>query len=200
MNNLPTFSKLDADRILRCAAEIEGAEDTSPVTVAELRSIAGEAGFGAQAVERALAEAQQAAAMEVRRHPVQRSGIVMAFLWTLRTIPREISSEDVMQAVRLFQPYREGPAQVELEEDQITWRDRRGLVFRVSSGGGATEIRVSVSKILIRRGRWMGWVKAAADRLEVLVLLVASRDQPRPENDRIASGDPGAWIEAGPDR
>ena len=178
MNNLPSFSKLDADRILRRAAEIEGSEDTRPITVAELRSIAGEAGFGSQAVERAIAEAQQAAATEVLRHPVQRSGWVITYLWTLRTIPIEISSEQLMRAVRLFQPYREGPAQVKLEEDQITWRDRRGLGFRVTSAGGVTEMRVFVSKILIRKGRWMGWVKSAADRLEALVLLVATQDPP----------------------
>ena len=178
MNKPASFSKLDADRILRRAAEIEGSEDAGPVTVGELRSIAGEAGFSPQAVERAIAEAQQAAVKQVRRHPVQRSGIVITYLSTLRSIPVEISSEQLMRAVRLFQPYREGPAQVKLEEDQITWRDRRGLGFTVTSAGGVTEIRVLVSKILIRKGRWMGWVKSAADRLEALVLLVATQEPP----------------------
>jgi hypothetical protein len=41
-----------------------------------------------------------------------------------------------------------------------------------------TQIRVFVSKILVRRGRWMGWVNAAADTLESLVSLVANGDQP----------------------
>ncbi len=45
-NDSLMFSKLDADQILRRAAEIEGSEDTGPITIAELRSIAGEAGFG----------------------------------------------------------------------------------------------------------------------------------------------------------
>ncbi|MDP2958470.1 MAG: hypothetical protein Q8N53_18740 [Longimicrobiales bacterium] len=33
-----------------------------------------------------------------------------------------------------------------------------------------------VSRFLLRTGRWMGWVKAAADRLEVLTLLVARQE------------------------
>ena len=37
-------------------------------------------------------------------------------------LPLQISSEQLMRAVRLFQPYREGPAQIKLEEQQITWR------------------------------------------------------------------------------
>ena len=172
------FSKFDADQILRRAAEIEGSEDARPVTVGELRSIAGEAGFGSQAVERAIAEAQQAARTEVARHPVQKSGLLITYLSTIRAIPIDVSSEQLMRAVRLFQPYREGPAQVKLEEHQITWRDRKGLSFTVTSAGGATEIRVFVSKILIRRRRWIGWVQSAADRLESLVLLVATQDLP----------------------
>ena len=178
MTDLKVFSKLDADQILRRAAEIEGSEDARPITVAELRSIATEAGFGSQAVERAIAEAQRAATAEVRRHPVQKSGLLITYLSTIRTIPIEISSEQLTRAVRLFQPYREGPAQVKLEEHQITWRDRKGLRFTLTSGGGATEIRVFASKILIRRGRWIGWVQSAADRLESLILLVATQDLP----------------------
>ena len=82
-----------------------------------------------------------------------------------------------MQAVRLFPPYREGPAHVHLGDHQITWRDRQGLRFTVTSGGGVTEVRVYVSKFLLfRKGVWMGWVKFAADRLEELVFLVAARD------------------------
>ena len=198
MHNPHSFSKLDVDRILRRAAEIEGSEDARPITVAELRSIAGEAGFGSQAVERAIAEAQQDAATKISRHPVQRSGLVKAYLWTLRTIPIEISSEQLMSAVRLFQPYRDGPAQVKLEEFQITWRDRKGLGFRVSSAGGVTEIRVFVSKFLIRRGRWMGWVKSAADRLETLVLLVATQESQNTTEVRPRLETPRS-LEAGSD-
>ena len=50
MTNSPMFSKIDADRILKRAVEIEGSEDAGPLTIDELRSIAGEAGFGSQAV------------------------------------------------------------------------------------------------------------------------------------------------------
>jgi hypothetical protein len=170
------FSKIDADRILKRAAEIEGAEDTGPLTLDELRSIAGEAGFGSHAVERAIVEAQQAAPAEIRSRPVQKSGWVFTHLTTVRTIPIKVSSDHLMKAVRLLQPYREGPPNVDLGEDQITWRDRKGLRFEVTSAGGITEIRVSVSKFLIRKGHWMGWVKSAADRLEALVFLVAARE------------------------
>ena len=173
------FSKMDADRILKRAGEIEGSEDARPLTVDELRSIAREAGFGSKAVERAIAEARQAASTEEPYHPVQKSGLVITDLSTTRAISIEVSSEQLMRAVRLFQPYREGPAQIKLEEHQITWRDRKGLRFTVTSGGGVTEIRVFVSRLLIRRGRWMGWVRNAADRLETLVFLVATRDVPR---------------------
>ena len=178
MTDLPMFSKLDTDRILRRAGEIEGSDEARPITADELRSIAGEAGFGSQAVERAIAEAQQASSMEVRRHPVQKSGLVITSLSTSRAIPIEISAAQLTRTVRLFQPYREGPAQVELREHQITWRDRKGLGFTVTSAGGVTDVRVFVSKALVRRGRWMGWVRSAADRLEALVLLVASQDLP----------------------
>lgn len=167
------FSKIEADRILKRAAEIEGAEDSRRLTVEELRLIAGEAGFGLRAVERAIAEARAADRVEVRRPPVQKWGLVITHLSTLREIPLGIDSEQLMRAVRLFQPYRDGPAHVKLEEHEFTWRDRKGLQFTVISRGGSTEIRVYVSKFLLRRGRWMGWVKAAADRLEALVLMVA---------------------------
>lgn len=176
MNHSPKFSKVDADRILKRAAEIEGSEDHVPISVDELRSIAGEAGFGARAVERAIAEAQQAATLEVRRHPVTRSGLVITRLSTVRTIPVEISSDQLHDAVRLFQPYREGPAHVNLGEHRITWRDRKGLRFTVTSGGGVSEIRVSCAKVLVRKGRWMGWVKYAADRLERLLILAATQE------------------------
>jgi hypothetical protein len=178
MTETPIFSKIDADWVLKRASEIEGSEDSKPVTVDELRSIAGEAGFGAQAVEKAIAEAQRAAATGAHRPPVQKWGLVLTRLSTIRSIPVAISSEDLMRAVRLFQPYREGPAHVKLEESQITWRDRKGIRFTVSSGGGVTEIRVFVSKFLLRKGKWMGWVKAAADRLETLVFVVATQDPP----------------------
>ena len=180
MNDPQIFSKIDADRILKRAAEIEGSEDTKPITAAELRSIAGEAGFGSQAVERAIAEAKRAASAGINRPPVQRSGFLIAHLSTFRSIPVEVSSEQLMRAVRLFQPYREGPAHVKLEEHQITWQDRKGIAFTVTSSGGVTEIRVYVAKFFLRRGKWMGWVKAAGDRLETLVLMVAGQDQTGP--------------------
>jgi hypothetical protein len=180
------FTKLDADRILNRAAEIERSEDGRPLTVDELRSIAREAGFGPRAVERAIAEARVAASRDIRRPPVQRSGWIFTHLSTVRTVPVEISSEQLMRAVRLFQPYREGPAQVKLEEHQITWRDEKGIRFTVVSSGGDTEIRVYVSKVLARRGRWMGWVKSAADRLETLVFMVSN---PGPPEARLM-GDP----------
>ena len=171
------FSKMDADRILKRAAEIEGSEDARRLSVDELRLIAGEAGFGALAVERAIAEAQvQAVSLDVRRPPVQRWGFVVTHLSTLREIPVELTAEQLMKAVRLLQPYREGPAGVKLEEREITWRDKKGIEFSLISERGVTEIRVHLSKFLLRRGRWTGWVKAAADRLEALVLMVAHRD------------------------
>ncbi len=178
MTSSPMFSKLDVDRILRRAAEIEGSEDARPTTVDELRSIAVEAGFGSSAVERAIAEAQQAGPLQVRRNQVQKSGLLIASRSMTRAIPIEISSEQLMRTVRLFQSYLEGPAQVKLEEYQISWRDRKGLGFTVTSSGGVTEIRAFVSGPLVRRGRWEGWIRSAADRLEALVLLVASQETP----------------------
>lgn len=170
------FSKIEADRILKRAAELEGSGKADPLSVSELRSIAGEAGFGPSAVDRAIAEARHAASAEAHRPPVQRSGLVWINLSTLRSVPVEISSEQLMRAVRLFQPYREGPAQVKLEEHQITWRDGKGIRFAVTSSEGTTRIRVFLSKFLLRRGRWMGWVKSAADRLETLVAMVAAQE------------------------
>ena len=178
MAELPLFNKIDADRILKRAGDIEGSEDSSPMSVAELRAIAEEAGFGTRAVERAIAEALQTGPTGARRTPVTKSGWVITYLATTRALPIELSSEQLLRAVRLFHPYREGPANVSLGEHQTTWRDRKGLRFNLMSTGGVTEIRVYVSKPLLRKGRWMGWVKAAADRLESLVFLVATRDVP----------------------
>ena len=142
-------------------------------------------------MERAIAEAQRAVQAEVRRPPVHTSGLVITNVSTVRAIPIEISSEQLMRAVRLLQPYRDGHAQIKLEEHQVTWRDRKGLVFTVSSAGGVTEIRVLVSKILLRRRRWIGWVKAAADRLEQLVYLIATQDLPGPGRLSPPSADGG---------
>ncbi len=190
MADSPTFSKIDADRILKRASEIEGSEDTRPLTIDELRSIAGEAGFGAHAVERAIVEAQQAAPTEVHHHPVQKSGLLIAHLSTVRTIPIGISSDQLMKAVRLFQPYREGPAHVNLGEHHITWRDRKGLRFTLMSAGGVTEVTVYVSKFFVRQRKWTSWVKSAADRLEALVLLVSNR--PLPGTQQLAAPPPSS--------
>ena len=187
MDETPLFSRLDADRILRRAAEIEGADDGRHLSVAELRLIAEEAGFGADAVQRAIAEARDATPA-VHRPPVQRWGLIVTHLSAIREIPVQVSSEQLMRAVRLFQPYREGAPQVKLEEHEVAWRDRKGLRFAVTSAGGVTEIRVYVSRVLLRKGRWMGWVKAAADRLETLVLMVAAR------GERAPGEDPGARL------
>jgi len=165
-----------ADRILKRAAEIEGSEESDPITLDELRSIAGEASFGSRAVERAISEAQLGVPSQVHRNPVQRTGWVIHQLSTVRAVPIEITSEQLMRAVRLFQPYRDGPAHINLEEHQVAWRDRKGLRFTVTSAGGMTEIRVFVSRPIIRRGRWRDWVEAAANRLETLVFLVAPPD------------------------
>ncbi len=176
MDDTPTFSRLDADRILRRAAEIEGADDGRHLTVAELRLIAEEAGFGADAVQRAIAEARDGT-RTAHRPPVQRWGLVVTHLSAIREIPVEVSSDQLMRAVRLFQPYREGAPQVKLEEHEVVWRDRKGLRFAVTSANGLTEIRVYVSRVVLRRGRWTGWVKTAADRLETLILMVAAQGE-----------------------
>lgn len=193
MSETPVFSRVDADRILKRAAQIEGSEDAGRLTLDELRSIAGEAGFGPSAVDRAIAEARVAASLDVHRPPVRRSGLLRTHLSAVREIPTEVTSAQLMRAVRLFQPYREGAPQVKLEEQELTWKDRKGIRFTVTSGAGVTEIRVFVSKFLLRRGRWTSWVKAAADRLEALVLLVvAGQDLAEPQGTppRLApSGD-----------
>ena len=168
------FSRAQADRILRRAAEIEGTGDERPLSLAELRTIASEAGFTPQVLERALAEVQDASPA-AGRGPVRRSGWVIAHLSTVREIPAGIDADQLMRVVRLCQPYREGPAQVKLDESEISWRDRKGLRLAVTSSGGVTEVRVYVSGFLLRRGRWTGWVQAAADRLETLVSLVAAQ-------------------------
>lgn len=184
MTEQPLFSRLEADRILKRASEIEGSEGARSLSLDELRSIAGEAGFGPQAVDRAIAEARRVASADTGPPPVRRWGLVITHLATLRSVPVEASSEQLTRVVRLFHPYLDGPAQVRLEEGQLTWRDRKGIEFTVGSAAGTTEIRVYVSKLLVRRGRWMGWVKAAADRLETLVCLAAAQGsraaQPNP--------------------
>ncbi len=178
MAESPTFTKFDADKILRRAAELDGSDDGRFLTVDELRSIAGEAGLGSSAVNRAIAEVRSASPTGVSRPPVQQWGIVKTNLSVIREIPLPLSSDQLLRLVRLVQPYRDGPAQVELQADEITWRDRRGLRFAVTSAGGATEVRVYTSRYALRRGRWRKWVEAAVDRLETLVFLVADPGAP----------------------
>lgn len=181
------FSKVEADRILKRAAELEGSDDPGPVTLDDLRSIAREAGFGAQAIDRAIAEAQQTASANAYRHGVQSSGILVRHLSTSRSIPVEISSEQLNRAVRLFQPYREGDVQIQLGPQSIKWRDRKGLRFTVTSVGGVTEIDVYVGRPILRKRRWINWVQTSADRLESLILLVATRDLPRGPRGRTSA-------------
>lgn len=178
---IDSFSKAEADQILKRAAEIEGADDARTLTVDDLRAIAREAGFGPHAVERAIAEAQRLTNQPVPTDPVLRSGFVMTRISARLTLRVELSSEQLMQAIRLFQPYREGPVEVRLEEDRLTWRDRKGLLFTVWSGGGVTEVQVFVSKVLLRRRRWTAWVRSAADRLAALVQLVGTSGFPLPD-------------------
>lgn len=174
------FSKSAADRILRRAAEIERRDDGKPLSLDELRSIAAEAGFGHHAVERAIAEEQRLAVRGRPPQPVQKSGWIVTRLSASRTVPVDLTSEQLMTAIRLFQPYRDGPVHVRLEHDCLTWRDRRGLTFTLWSAGGLTEIQVFTSKIMIRRGRRIAWVKAAADRLEALLVMVSAGSSASP--------------------
>jgi hypothetical protein len=176
MSDLTMFSKVEADRILKRAAELEGSDEAGPVTIEELRSIAGEVGFSPQAIDRAISEAKQAAAISAERQRVQVTGRVIRHVTAVRSIPVEITADQLMQAVRLFQPYRDGQAHVKLGRAAITWQDRKGLTFRVTSAGGVTEVAVTVTWFVIRRKRWTNWVQTAADRLESLILLMAARD------------------------
>ena len=177
MSDSPVFSRRDADRILQRVAEIDGSEDGRALSLDDVRGIAGEAGFARAAVERAIAEALERGPGEARRTPIEKRGWLRIQIWTLRTIPVELSSDQLLRAVRLFQPYRDGPPRVSLEEGQLTWRDRSGLIFHLHSSGGDTEIRVRIAKVaLLRRQRLLGWVRSAADRLEALVTMVAARD------------------------
>ncbi len=176
MSDSTLFSKTAADLILKRAGEIESTEAAAPLSAGELRAIAGEAGFGAKAVNRAIAEALRDHTSPSRGHMVHQSGIVFKNLSTARVIPMELTSEQLIRTVRLFQPYRDGPPNVNLEERQITWKDARGLRFNMVSGAGTTEIRVFVSGVVLRRGRWTAWVTAAADQLEGLIFLVAVKD------------------------
>jgi hypothetical protein len=133
-------------------------------------------GFSPQAIDRAISEAKQAAAISAERQRVQVTGRVIRHVTAVRSIPVEITADQLMQAVRLFQPYRDGQAHVKLGRAAITWQDRKGLTFRVTSAGGVTEVAVTVTWFVIRRKRWTNWVQTAADRLESLILLMAARD------------------------
>ena len=168
------FSRAEADRVLRRAAEIEGTGEERPISLAELRSIGTEAGFAPQTLERAVADVQNASRV-VSRSPVRRSGVIIAHLSAVRELPVGIDAEQLIRVVRLCQPYRDGPADVRLEDSEITWVDRKGLRMAVTSVGGITEVRVYVSGFLLRRGRWRSWVQAAVDHLEALVSLVATQ-------------------------
>lgn len=169
------FSRADADRILRRAAEIEGADDDRDLSLAEIRTIAGEAGFAPQTLERAIADVRTASLAASRQTPVKKSGLIVVHLSTEREIPVGLNGDQLMRVVQLFPSYREDPALVKLDEHEITWRDRRGIRFGITSLGGLTEVHVYVSGFIVRRGRWIRWVKAAADRLEMLALLVAGQ-------------------------
>lgn len=174
MSTPPLFTRAEADRILRRASEIEGAGEEKLLSVAEVRSIGVEVGFSSQTLERAIADVQ-AASLSPRRGPLQKSGLFIVHLSTVREIPVQMDADQLMRVVRLFHPYRVGAPQVKLDDVEISWRERRGLRFAISSADGCTEIRVYVAGILLRRGRWREWVRTAADRLEALATLVATQ-------------------------
>lgn len=181
MTDPTSFSRIDADRILRRAAEIEGT-DARALSLEEIRSIGQEVGFSRTAIDRAAAELRDASLRTALPAPVQRWGLIVTHLSAIREIPVAMTADQLTRVVRLFHPYREGAAQVKLEDHELTWRDRKGLRFALSSSGGVTAIRVYVSKFaLLRRGRWTGWVKSAADHLEGIALLVAREDAARRE-------------------
>ena len=159
------------------ARVVRPSRDGRALTVTELRGIAGEAGFGTPAVERAIAEALEQSRAEPRRSPIEKRGFIRLQVWTLRTIPIELTSDQLLYTLRLLQPYHHGPPRVAVEEGQLTWRDGKGLIFHLQSGPGVTELRVRISKItLFRRRRLLRWIGSAADRLETLLTLVAARD------------------------
>ncbi len=171
------FSKMDADRILQRAAEIDSADEGRPLSAPELRGIAAEAGFNPRAVERAIAEALQRGPVGTERTPVEKRGLIRPTFSTRRTVPIQLTSEQLWEAIRLFTPYREGPAQIELGEGGMVWRDRKGLRFEIITHPAKTELRVRLRKFaLLRSGRLFDWVNASADRLESLLILVASRN------------------------
>lgn len=156
---------------------MEGAADDRPISLAEVRAIAGGAGFAPHTVERAIAETQALPPAPRREDPVKRSGLLWVHLSATRELPLPLDGEQLQRVVRMFHPYREWPERVTLEDFEITWRDRKGIQFAVASAAGVTEVRVYVSGLLPRRARWARWVKDAADRLEALAAAIAR--QPR---------------------
>lgn len=184
MHDTPTFSKTHADRILKRAAEIEGSEDHNPVSVEELRSIAGAAGFGPKAIDRAITEALRDGVVQEQKPEVKASGVIVTNLSTYRVIPIPLDSQLLIRAVRLFQPYRDGVTPVTIEEHRITWKDRAGIRFSVLSTGGTTEVRVFVSKHIRRKRKWIEWVNTAADKLEETIVLVGSTNRDVPSLPR----------------
>lgn len=106
--------------------------------------------------------------------PVQGWGLLVAHRTALRQIPGEVDTRTLMRAIRLLQPYRDTPARIELAEDGLRWRDRRGLLFEVTPGRGVTEIRVHAARLTLRRRRLARWVASGADRLEDLIRLTAA--------------------------
>lgn len=157
---------------------MEGADDERSLSLAEVRAIAGEAGFAPHTLERAIAETHALLPAPRRQDPVKRSGLLWVHLSATRDIPMALNGEQLQRVVRMFHPYREHPQRVAFEELEITWRDRKGIQFAVASAAGVTEVRVYVSGLLPRRERWARWVKDAADRLEALAVVIAGQPSP----------------------
>lgn len=128
-----------------------------------------------QSLERAYMESAEGSS---RPAPVHRQGLIIVRMWTVRAVPVELNSDQLLRAVRLAQHYREGPPQIRLDERQITWRDRQGIIFHLESADGRTEVRVRVSRFLLRRARMDRWVRAAADRLAAIIRLVGEGEEP----------------------
>lgn len=172
------LSRSDVDEVLRRAAEIEGAREDAGVSMAQLRSIGVEAGFSPETLERAIAEVQAHRGGVRRPDPVRRSGLVWVHVSAAREVPRALDMDQLVRVMRLFQPYRETPRQVELEPREVSWRDGKGIRFTVASAGGISEVRVYVSGLLLRRRRWMRWVEEAVERLASLAALVGGDPHP----------------------
>ena len=162
----------DADRILARAAEIESSKGRGVLSVDELRSIAAEAGFSTEALERAISETLRAPAPAPESDISVTSGLMVTRISATRTLNEALTPDEMIETAHLFTPYFEPTTAPRYSDGSVSWRDSRRIDLEISRVEGGTTIRVEFAALVVWTAPWKKKVVRAAEKLERLARYV----------------------------